>query len=96
MKKVKKLVQQMRYIFDRRQKVQLIFLLLVVIFTTFVELIGVTALMPIIEVMMNPESVQTTSYLNFIYQLFDIFISCIDYYLLGKKYIDSIILQFTV
>lgn len=70
MKKVKKLVQQMRYIFDRRQKVQLIFLLLVVIFTTFVELIGVTALMPIIEVMMNPESVQTTSYLNFIYQLF--------------------------
>lgn len=71
MKKVKKLVQQMRYIFDRRQKVQLTFLLFVVIFTTFVELIGVTALMPIIEVMMNPESVQTIPYLNFIYQLFD-------------------------
>ncbi len=70
MKKVKKLIQQMRYIFDRGQKVQLILLLLVVIFTTFVELVGVTALMPIIEVMMDPECIQTTSYLNFLYQFF--------------------------
>lgn len=70
MKKIKKLIQQMRYIFDRRQKIQLALLLFVVIFTTFVELVGVTALMPIIEVMMDPECIQTTSYLNFIYQLF--------------------------
>lgn len=70
MKKVKKLVQQMRYIFDRKQKIQLIFLLLVVIFTTFVELVGVTALMPLIEVMMDPGCIQTTPYLNFTYQLF--------------------------
>lgn len=71
MKKVKKLIQQMRYIFDRGQKIQLVLLLFVVIFTTFVELIGVTALMPIIEVMMDPGCIQTTPYLNFMYQLFD-------------------------
>lgn len=71
MKKVKKLIQQMRYIFDRGQKIQLVFLLFVVIFTTFVELVGVTALMPIIEVMMDPGCIRTTPYLNFIYQLFD-------------------------
>lgn len=70
MKKIKKLIQQMRYIFDRRQKIQLVLLLFVVIFTTFVELVGVTALMPIIEVMMDPECIQTTPYLNFMYQLF--------------------------
>lgn len=71
MKKVKKLIQQMRYIFDRGQKVQLILLLFVVIFTTFVELIGVTALMPLIEVMMDPGCIQTTPYLKFVYQLFN-------------------------
>ena len=70
MKKVKKLIQQMRYIFDRGQKVQLVLLLFVVIFTTFVELVGVTALMPIIEVMMDPECIQTTPYLNFLYRYF--------------------------
>lgn len=70
MKKVKRLIQQMRYIFDRGQKIQLVLLLFVVIFTTFVELVGVTALMPLIEVMMDPECIQTTSYLNFIYELF--------------------------
>lgn len=70
MKKVKKLIQQMQYIFDRGQKVQLVFLLLAVIFTTFVELVGVAALMPLIEVMMDPACIQTTPYLNFMYEIF--------------------------
>lgn len=70
MKKVKRLIQQMRYIFDRGQKLQLVLLLLAVIFTTFVELVGVAALMPLIEVMMDPQCIQTTPYLNFIYELF--------------------------
>ena len=54
MQKVKKLIQQVQYIFDREQKVQLFFLLFIVIFTTFVELLGVAAIMPLIEIMMDP------------------------------------------
>ncbi len=68
MKKVRKLVKQVQYIFDRGQKFQLLFLLFIVIFTTFVELLGVTAIMPLIEVMMDPNCIQATPYLRIIYQ----------------------------
>ena len=70
MKKARKLISQVRYIFDSGQKVQLLLLLFVVIFTTFVELLGVTAIMPLIEVMMDPGCIQTTPYLHAVYQFF--------------------------
>ena len=70
MKKARKLVKQIRYIFDSGQKVQLVLLLFVVIFTTFVELLGVAGIMPLIEVMMDPNSIQTTPYLHAVYQFF--------------------------
>lgn len=67
MQKVKRFIQQVKYIFDRKQKVQLFLLLFIVIFTTFVELLGVAAIMPLIEIMMNPNFIQNTSYLKAIY-----------------------------
>lgn len=71
MQKVKKLIQQVQYIFDREQKVQLFFLLFIVIFTTFVELLGVAAIMPLIEIMMDPGYIQKTGYLRYIYNTFN-------------------------
>ena len=70
MQKVKKLIKQVQYIFDRGQKVQLFFLLFIVIFTTFVELLGVAAIMPLIEIMMDPSYIQKTFYLRYIYDTF--------------------------
>ena len=35
------------------------------------ELLGVTAIMPFIEVVMNPESIQRKWYLNILYSMFD-------------------------
>lgn len=70
MKKIKKFVKQVQYIFDPKQKLQLLSLLFIVVFTTFVELLGVTAIMPLIEVMMDPGSIQTTPYLKAIYDFF--------------------------
>ncbi|MBD5546149.1 MAG: ABC transporter ATP-binding protein [Lachnospiraceae bacterium] len=67
---MKKFTEQVKYIFDGRQKVQLLALLLIVIFTTFIELLGVSAIMPLVEVMMDVNSIQTTPYLNAIYQFF--------------------------
>lgn len=60
---------QMQYIFERRQRLQLLFVLFIVIFTTFVELLGVTAILPLIEVMMNENSINETPYLNMLYRL---------------------------
>lgn len=69
MKKIKNFIMQMQYIFERRQKLQLLFVLFIVIFTTFVELLGVTAILPLIEVMMNENSINETPYLNMLYRL---------------------------
>lgn len=69
MKKIKNFIKQMQYIFERRQKLQLLFVLFIVIFTTFVELLGVTAILPLIEVMMNENSINETPYLNMLYRL---------------------------
>lgn len=70
MKKVKRFTEQIKYIFDGRQKFQLLALLLIVIFTTFVELLGVSAILPLVEVMMDAGSIQTTPYLKAIYDFF--------------------------
>lgn len=69
MRRVKRLVSQINYIFDGKQKVELILLMGVILLTTVLELLGVTAIMPLIEVIMNPDTVFTTPYLNFFYQL---------------------------
>ena len=67
MKKIIKFINQMNYIFDSRQKWQLLYILFIVIFTTFVELLGVTAILPFIEVLMDQSSIQKTWYLSYIY-----------------------------
>ena len=70
MRRVKRLVSQINYIFDGKQKVELVLLMGVILLTTILELLGVTAIMPLIEVIMNPDTVFTTPYLNFFYELF--------------------------
>lgn len=70
MNRVKKFTEQVKYIFDGRQKFQLLALLLIVIFTTFIELLGVSAILPLVEVMMDAGSIQRTPYLRAIYEFF--------------------------
>ncbi len=65
---LKKLPGQIRYIFTREQKISFFILLIVISFTTFLELLGVTAIMPLIDVMTNPESVETVDYLKLLYE----------------------------
>lgn len=67
MKRLKAFLSQINYIFTRDQKVKFFLLLLVIIFTTFLELLGVTAIMPLINVMMSPETIERTDYLNWLY-----------------------------
>lgn len=71
MKKLKTLYFQTAYIFTKEQKVKIVLLLMVIIFTSFLELLGVTAIMPFINVMMSPEAIQRTAYLNWLYIKFN-------------------------
>ena len=65
--KVKKLFANMLYILERKQKIELIGVLVVVIFTTFVELLGITAILPLIEIMMDGDTIRKNKYLNYLY-----------------------------
>lgn len=68
MDKFKKLISQINYIFNREQKTKFFLLLFVIIFTTFMELLSVTAVMPLIKIMMTPETIERTGYLKWIYE----------------------------
>ena len=64
---MKKMLNELRYIFNRQQKVRLLLLLVAIAIGTFLELMGVTAIMPFIEVVMNPEAIQKKWYLTVLY-----------------------------
>ena len=67
---MKKMINQLRYIFDRRQKIGLVLLAIVIAVGAMLELMGVTAILPFIEVVMEPKSIQETWYLSLIYDTF--------------------------
>lgn len=65
------LLHKINYIFDRRQKIRLIELTVIIFIGALFELLGVSAILPFINVVLDPSSIQETSYLRFIYELFD-------------------------
>lgn len=65
------LIHKINYIFNRKQKIRLIQLLIIIVIGAFFELFGVSAILPFIDVILNPMSIKSTSYLKFIYDLFD-------------------------
>lgn len=64
------MIKKVNYILDRTQKIKLIILLIVIFVGAFVELLGVSSIMPLINVAMNPETVETTWYLSKIRDFF--------------------------
>ena len=64
---MKKMLSELRYIFNRQQKIGLLLMLVVIGIGTVLELMGVTMIMPFIEVVMNPEAIQKKWYLNLLY-----------------------------
>lgn len=71
MERIKRLLKQLNYIFTKKQKFEFLLLLIVIIFTAFLELLGVTAIMPLIDVMTDPGSIESTEYLKWLYIRFN-------------------------
>lgn len=61
--------QKVNYILDKTQKIKLLFLLFVIFVGAFVELLGVSSILPLINVAVNPGTIDETWYLRDIYQL---------------------------
>lgn len=67
---VKRIRKQLSYVFNRKEKIELVLLLFMVIIGSFFELMGVTIFMPFIEILMDTAVIRENPYLNFFYELF--------------------------
>ena len=72
MKKIKNFLGKINYIFDRKEKMKLVLLLLGILATTIIELIGVVAIMPFVNVVMDPSVIERTAYLKWLYDILNI------------------------
>ncbi len=64
--------KKLNYIFNKRQKIQLVCLFIIIAIGSFLELLGVTCVLPFIDVVMNPEMVQTDETYRFFYEMLDL------------------------
>jgi ABC-type multidrug transport system fused ATPase/permease subunit len=56
------MLKKINYVLDRSQKIQLIVLLIVIFVGAFVELLGVSAILPVINIALDPESIDDKWY----------------------------------
>lgn len=63
------MLKKINYVLNRKQKINLVILLIMIFIGAFVELLGVSAILPIINVAMNPNSIADTWYLAYVYDI---------------------------
>lgn len=61
------LMHKINFIFNKKQKIRLIQLTVIIVIGAFFELLGVSAILPFINVVLDPDSISKISYLNFLY-----------------------------
>lgn len=69
MNKIKNMFSKIKCILDHRQKMELLGVLFVVFFTTIMELIGVTAILPFINIILDSSVIQSNKYLKMLYDI---------------------------
>lgn len=67
MKRIRSFIRKFNYIFDREQKIKFVVLLFLIAGTTVLELLGVSAVLPFVNVVMNPDTIERTWYLKALY-----------------------------
>ena len=60
------MLKKIGYVLNRKQKLQLAMLLIIIFIGAFVEMLGVSAILPIVNIALKPESVEETWYLVWI------------------------------
>lgn len=64
------LLSKLAYIFDKKDKWKIVFLLIAVVIGSFLELLGVTVFMPFINIISDQSTIQRTWYLKIVYEGF--------------------------
>lgn len=57
----------LNHILDKKEKVQLFLILLLIIFTAFIEMLGIASIMPFITLVANPNMIYENDFLNKLY-----------------------------
>lgn len=65
------MLKKLNYIFERKDKIKMVFILFGVIAGSFLELIGVAIFSPFVNILMDPEIIQEKWYLKWVYDLFE-------------------------
>ena len=69
---MKKMLKEIFYVFNRRQKVKLGFLLIIIVIGSFLELMGVTLILPFVNAIISPSSLMENQYIKIICSMFGI------------------------
>jgi ABC-type multidrug transport system fused ATPase/permease subunit len=72
MKAIVDVFKKIRTIYSRKQQIKFCFVFVLIVISGFLELIGISLILPFINVVINPEIIMTNKYLNFVYNLFHI------------------------
>lgn len=67
------MLKKIGYVLNRKQKLQLAMLLIIIFIGAFVEMLGVSAILPIVNIALKPESVEETWYLVWIRDTFGLY-----------------------
>jgi len=66
------LLKKINYIFDIRQKAKLVILMLLILWGSILELVGVSAILPLVNIAMDPEVIQDNKYFEMIAVWFEL------------------------
>jgi len=72
MKEIKEILIKLKTIYNKKQQINFAFLFVLIVISGFLELIGISLILPFINVVINPEIIVTNKYLSFVYNLFHI------------------------
>lgn len=64
------MLKKINYIFNRKQKKQLIFLFFIIVLGSFAELISISAMMPVVYIIMDESAVEKSRILSMLYDIF--------------------------
>ena len=72
MKKIIEILNKIRVIYNKKQQIQFSFLFILIVISAFLELFGISLILPFINVVINPAIITTNKYFLYIYKILNI------------------------
>lgn len=67
---MKKMLKEINYVFSKKDKMKLLALLFIIVIGAFLELMGVSAILPFVNAILAPNALMNNSYIIFINNIF--------------------------